>query len=871
MKNYVFGLLLLGSTHLFGQSFDKERDILPYEMERDSYKLKKRIEQGKGNLDKQRKELAHMLAYIGVHRYNYNAESFIFFDSAYRILNKLAIQEGITNGNLLLCKICKYSSLSNYKTADIHHGLAINYKNMGDYGKALFHYKCTEGAYLGDNGIGEIYQALGKKNVPSAVTGRELGRAANFTSENRPRQVAKIQRKLALIEKRAETIESMNFVRKIVGLYLKQGQSGVALDYVKETLKYPGAMRKNNRKDRLNTFLLPRLLIIDRFAREYQSREQYDSAISMIHESFKYDKVRNLLYNFGREYFLLGNIYQQMNNPDSAIKYYQAYVGLNAKEIAPHYQIADYYARTVKNEAMAASQYETALHISQEYLSKIDRLPFSEKSAFINNHRQYLDELATYANSGIKNQRINALLFDLVLGIKAAQLSSSQRLMKFVARTSDTTIVSMYKLMLSKKEAYGAASNPEESEKIKREVNDLEAILYQKIDDAAPNAMHWTDIKNVLTDKEAAVEIIRYNDLSDNETKYIALVLSAEPSTRPDLVQIGRAAELDNKYFKYYSNSILTQTPDNLSYANYWHPIAGACKKARHIYVSPDGVYFKLNLNTLYNQNSKNYLLEYTDIEIVLSTREIHSKSKSGERANSKEKTVILFGAPDFSGEGTPVDIESKSEEIFGRQDRGSSFNYLFGAKKEINTLSGYLEASGIPVNAITDNKANEESFKQLDQPGILHIATHGFFKEIQSQAGSVKADPMFHAGLVMAGVMTKTENDKEDGVVTAFEVSNLNFAKTELVVLSACETGLGEVQNGEGVFGLQRAFKIAGANNIIMSLWKVDDEVTQRLMTQFYGFWLSGMDVATAFYMAQNKVKADFPQPYFWGAFVIF
>jgi CHAT domain-containing protein len=134
-----------------------------------------------------------------------------------------------------------------------------------------------------------------------------------------------------------------------------------------------------------------------------------------------------------------------------------------------------------------------------------------------------------------------------------------------------------------------------------------------------------------------------------------------------------------------------------------------------------------------------------------------------------------------------------------------------------------------------------------------------------------VKPDPMFNAGLVMAGVMKKKEGDKEDGVITAFEVSNLNFSSTELVVLSACETGLGEVENGEGVFGLQRAFKIAGANNIIMSLWKVDDKVTQQLMTEFYGYWLSGLDVPTAFYMAQNKIREQYRQPYFWGAFVIF
>jgi hypothetical protein len=223
MKNFVLGLLLLGSTHLLGQQFDKEKDILPYEMERDSYRLKKRIEQGKGNLDKQRKELAHMLAYIGVHRYNYNSESFIFFDSAYRMLNKIAIREGVTNGNLLLCKSCKYGQLSNYKTADIHHGLAINYKNMGDYGKALFHYKCTEGAFMGDNGIGEIYQALGKKNVQqsprneyaaSRIAAEATRAETSYVSIN-PKKLARIQKKLVSIEKKAETIESIDFVKML--------------------------------------------------------------------------------------------------------------------------------------------------------------------------------------------------------------------------------------------------------------------------------------------------------------------------------------------------------------------------------------------------------------------------------------------------------------------------------------------------------------------------------------------------------------------------------------------------------------------------------------------------------------------------------
>ena len=181
--------------------------------------------------------------------------------------------------------------------------------------------------------------------------------------------------------------------------------------------------------------------------------------------------------------------------------------------------------------------------------------------------------------------------------------------------------------------------------------------------------------------------------------------------------------------------------------------------------------------------------------------------------------------------------------------------------------------------------EASEASLKAVKSPALMHIATHGYFladadlsnggDAMGVNAENARNNPLLRSGLILAGA-PKQENatldlqSNDNGVLTAYEAMNLSLEGTDLIILSACETGLGDVRAGEGVYGLQRAFLVAGANALIMSLWKVDDEATQLLMTNFYTNWTKLGDKQKAFKQAQLQLMAKYKEPYYWGAFVM-
>jgi CHAT domain-containing protein len=194
----------------------------------------------------------------------------------------------------------------------------------------------------------------------------------------------------------------------------------------------------------------------------------------------------------------------------------------------------------------------------------------------------------------------------------------------------------------------------------------------------------------------------------------------------------------------------------------------------------------------------------------------------------------------------------------------------LPGTRVEVEKMQDLLTAKGWEVQAYLAENALEENLKESYKPRLLHIATHGYFQP----DNKTENNPLLRSGLMLSGAGSTirgiSSTTGEDGILTAYEAMNLNLDNTDLVILSACETGLGDIKNGEGVYGLQRAFKVAGAKTLVMSLWKVSDEATQELMVSFCKNWLETGNKRDAFIKAQKALKALYPQPYYWGAFVM-
>ncbi len=410
------------------------------------------------------------------------------------------------------------------------------------------------------------------------------------------------------------------------------------------------------------------------------------------------------------------------------------------------------------------------------------------------------------------------------------------------------------------------------------------------------------DLNNKLKIGEVYIEIVRINKQSRNATKngtdivrmftdsisYGAIIINKNKA--PKFILIDKSNQLEKQFTENFKSKIQNKQDDLDSYNLLFKKIDNELKDVKKIYLATDGIYNSINIESIYNPYKKQYLIDYLKIQPIQNIRTLVDEEKEF-KVDSTTKSV-LFGNPDFDLliadsntndfslergiENTNVD-EIKSIVKIGR---------LSGTQKEMETLNAIFENSKSNVELFSKSSATEDNLKKIQSPDILHIATHGYFlsdndtsKTKKSIANlfneNYKDDSYLKAGLLFAGAQNslnaKQPLSKNNGILTAEEVKSLNLKDTELVVLSACETGLGDNLVGQGVIGLQRAFMIAGAKSVIMSLWSVSDDKTQELMTLFYTNWINNnMTKEEALHQAKLAMKKLYPEPYYWAGFVL-
>lgn len=291
------------------------------------------------------------------------------------------------------------------------------------------------------------------------------------------------------------------------------------------------------------------------------------------------------------------------------------------------------------------------------------------------------------------------------------------------------------------------------------------------------------------------------------------------------------------------------------------------------LYIAPDDTLNLIPFGALIDHSGRYLVQRYKAINYLSSGRDLLK-----EEMSTKAGKAIIVADPDYGMSRDGKELPCTNSDRRSSVDAAKGFQRLCGTRDEAEALSNVLPR----VESITGRQATESRIKQLDSPAILHLATHGYFmadnlRNDNNDAGENRLTPieenLARSGLVFAGV-NQRHSGNDDGILTALEAMGLKLTGTHLVVLSACESGLGETMAGEGVFGLRRALVIAGAETQVLSLWKVSDNETSSIMARFYALLVDGEQRCIALNQAQREYlenhTGQHAHPYYWAAFIV-
>ncbi|MEO5331395.1 MAG: tetratricopeptide repeat protein [Magnetococcus sp. YQC-5] len=462
---------------------------------------------------------------------------------------------------------------------------------------------------------------------------------------------------------------------------------------------------------------------------------------------------------------------------------------------------------------------------------------------------------------------------------------------------------------------FTGSDNRKRMDQLNQDVYQLEAELGSKVQ-ALGRAKIEVDPDKVLASLKSGQVLVDFLVFQERDLKTLQfkdhrlVAVLTDPQANPSirLVQLG-AMDPVTSWVKRYRET-MEESTDTRSmheqakklYTLLWKPLHPFLEGKELVYLVPDGVLHLLPFKAMMDEQGK-YLGQTTRLVILSSARDIVLPSLSGEATQP-----VIVAAPDYSV-GMQKAPTKRGRQTGALRLSDIHFEFLPGTLQEGVGLSDQMRQHDAKPVLFTKASATERAVLNVKKPRILHLATHGFFLDTQMSESEAKAadvawtveknrsvraatktqgdeqksldamitlDPMNRAGLALAGanagVAGVKNQDGTDGVLTAGKAVTLNLEGTDLVVLSACQTGVGDVRNGEGVYGLQRAFQEAGSKAVLSTLWSISDDATMAFMKSFYDRFLQGKHPQQALQETQEEFinNKKWHHPYYWAPFVM-
>lgn len=496
------------------------------------------------------------------------------------------------------------------------------------------------------------------------------------------------------------------------------------------------------------------------------------------------------------------------------------------------------------------------------------------------------ESLSAIKLSDTQSPEFNKQVYEFAAFIKNYPLKSLDQLSELLKGCKDSSIIKYHDEWRVKRKWYYensrfvAKEDKNKFDSLRTEIQDMENVLYRKLGSENKrqnfDGKKFENIAKALGPNDVCIELVRYFDLASDKYSYGAFVFDKE-SKYPKFIELCTADTLASvlarksleSEFKY----IARLTQDGALYDLVWSKMADVIKEKSNLYISNAGHFNSISHEAVKLPNGTT-LFDRHNVVIVNSTSDLEQAKSLSFDAGTMSAT--LFGGVQYQ---LASDYQLASGASVLNEFRGQmegSWNYLKYSEDEIEEIKELIVSKGGNVRLFSGIDASESAFKNYvdtTSSNIVHISTHGLYHQDTTASSYVLDSKTYlRSGLIMAGANTCNQEQSPivgfgDGVVTAPEVSLLNMSGTNLVVLSACESGLGTTSSTGNTYGLQRAFKTAGVDYVIYSLWKVSDEVTKEFMLSFYKKLANGVEVQTAFYKTKKEMRAK-RSAFYWAPF---